>query len=282
VQPVVTRCALSTARIPAFADGCPDVTPENLPRFAAALKPELSLMHIEPARPVFRAIGKQEPYPIPESCKPYLDANAMGFSLKTMLPLVFVKNADGVVLPEARIALKHLEADVLERIEQHARRIFNDESEFRHVVQPYGSFTDEYVSMRTGFWVRTPPGINTVLAPPVNQPGPLRIVTGSIETDWHHYKLFVVAEMPQFDGPVLFIEPDTVIAQIYFVSRVANETAEIMFSADDPGAEPGYAADWEQFGRELVAQGRATYGEGTGREFHPAYKILQRERRTKS
>jgi hypothetical protein len=244
VRPVVTRCALNTFRIPAFADGCLDVTPENLSRFAEALKPELSLMHIEPARPVFRAIGKQEPYPIPESCKPYLDANAMGFSLKTVLPLVFAKNADGVVLPEARVALKYLEADVLERIEHHTRRIFKHESEFRHVVQPYGSFTDEYFSMRTGFWVQTPPGINTVLAAPVNQPGPLRIVTGSIETDWHHYKLFVVAEVPQFDGPVLFIEPDTVIAQMYFVSRVANETAEIVFSADDPGAEPEYAADW--------------------------------------
>jgi hypothetical protein len=146
-----------------------------------------------------------------------------------------------------------------------------------------------------------------MIGPLINQPGPLSILSGAIETDWHHFELFVVAEMPEFEGPAQMVEPDAPIAQMYFVLRGNHHPSEVRFSRDHPGAEPAYAAAWEEFGTRLVREGRGTEAERSGvasiqigcphcfvsvtaaaeggvpddhrlrRGFNPAYKLLQRE-----
>jgi hypothetical protein len=207
----------------------------------------------------------------------------------------------------------------LEKIESWAQAIFRREPYaewrstyprlFTDVIQPYSSFTDRHISLRAGLWVHTPGGLSTMIGPPINQSAPLQVVTGAIETDWHHFELFIVVEAPQFDGRVLIIEPETVIAQLYFVDRRAHEAAEIRFSTSDPGAEPSYWAGWDHLGRRLVESGKGIASERGGvasvqiacphcyvsvtaaaesgvpeghtvaRGFNPLYKILKRESR---
>jgi hypothetical protein len=322
-HPVITRCTYSSPGLPSFTEGSPYLLPENLSLFLEAIRDDVSLMTLEPAKKVFRRIDPNEGYPVPESCTPYIDANSLGFYLKPLLPLVFVRTTKGEPLLEARVALKYLRenarrfANVLETIEYYARRIFRPEvyarmqphhpQLFGNVVQPYNSFTTKHFSIRAGIWVHTPPGMSTLIGPPINQKKPLSILTGAVETDWHHFELFVVAELPEFDDQVLLIEPDATIAQLYFVARTAQEQIEIRFSRDHPGAEPGYWASWEELGTRLVQEHTTMVAERVGvasinigcphcyvsvsaaaengvpdghvlrRGFNPAYKILKQE-----
>jgi hypothetical protein len=103
------------------------------------------------------------------------------------------------------------------------------------------------------------------------------------------------------------IEPGNAIAQMFFVARKLQRDAEIRFSRDNPGADPGYAAAWDELGAALVRAGRGKIVERTGvasiqlgcphcfasvtaaiargipddhqlsRGFNPAYKILKAE-----
>jgi hypothetical protein len=325
-HPVITRCALSSSGVMGLAEGSPYLLPENRDAFQAALLPDVSLMSVEPAPPVFRDVETGESYPIPESCRPYLDANALGFILQPVLPIVFVRTRQGELLGEARVALKYLRENArtfprpLKVIEEHARRVLRpDVSEAERprwpwlltdLVQPYSSFTARHVSFRAGLWVRTPPGISTVIGPLANRPSPLAVVTGAIETDWHWFELFVVAEVPLFEGQVLLIEPGAPLAQLHFAARDAGAEAELCFSATDPGGEPGYAHGWEVLGARLLEAGRMKFAQRVGvgsvglgcphcfvsvtraaeghlepehvarRGFNPAYRLLQREHRS--
>ncbi len=322
-HPIITRCARSSPELPSFAEGSPYLHPEYLELFLGAVRDDVSLMTVEPARKIFRQIDPQEPYPLPESCTPYVDANSLGFYLRPFLPIVFVRTSLGELLLEARVALKYLRENqrrfepILERVEHYARRIFRPEAAakasrghprlFSDVVQPYSSFTDRHLSMRAGLWVQTPPGVSTVVGPLINHCGPLSILSGAIETDWHHFELFVVIEIPAFEEQVLLIEPDAALAQLYFVARAAQDRVELRFSSDDPGADPQYARAWDALGARLVRDGKGTVAERGGvasvqlgcphcyvsvtaaaeggvspnhvirRGFNPAYKILKHE-----
>jgi hypothetical protein len=324
-HPILTRCHFGSHGLPAFADGAPHLTPESYDRFAAALREDVSLMEIEPARRVFRRLDPDAPYPIPESCTPFLDANGLGFYLKPRLPIVFVRNRRGEPLLEARTALKYLRenaarfAPELERIAQGAASLFKPETAvgltprrrllFSDVVQPYNAFTNQHLSLRCGLWAATPAGVSTVIGAPINQPSPLSVMTGAIETDWHHFELFVVVEMPSFAGQVLIIEPGRPLAQLHFAARVAQETTELRFSREHRGAEPAYAARWEALGDRLLAEGKSNIAQRHGtasveigcphcfvsvtaaadgelpadhvatRGFNRAYKVLQHEER---
>ena len=322
-HPIITRCTHSSPGLPSFTEGSPYLFPEQLTMFIQAMRDDISLMEVQSARKVFRHIMPGEEYPAPETCTPYVDANSLGFYLKPLLPLVFVRTTRGETLSEARVALKYLRenarqfSSVLDTIEHYAHRVFIPEAYadlkpryprlFSDVVQPYNSFTSKHLSIRAGIWAHTPIGVSTVIGPLINQQGPLSILTGSVETDWHHFELFVVVSMPEFDGQVFLVEPDAPIAQLYFISRAAPNEVEVRFSSNDPGAEPNYAAAWEALGKTLVESGKGTEVERHGvssvsvgcphcyvsitaavergvpddhiirRGFNPAYKILKQE-----
>ena len=320
-HPIITRCAYSSPRLPSFTEGSPYLSAVNIDLFLRALRDDVGLMSVEPARRIFRRVDPSEEYPLPESCTPYLDANSLGFYLKPLLPIVFVRTSKGEPLLDARVALKYLRENsrkfstVLDRIGQEASRILNaDVCEsvnprppwlLRDITQPYRAFTAKHFSLRAGLWVHTPPGISTVIGPLLNQSGPLSVVTGAIETDWHHFELFVVAEAPEFDGQVMVIDPDTPIAQMYFITRAHQ--VEVRFSPDDPGAEPNYWSGWEELGTSLTEESKSRTSEQRGvasvdlscphcyvsvtaaaehgvpeghvlrRGFNPAYKLLKHE-----
>jgi hypothetical protein len=320
-HPVITRCLHSSPGLPSFAEGSPHISPENLDTFLAGLRDDISLMSVEPAKKVFRRLDPAAHYPLPESCTPYLDANSLGFYLKPVLPILFVRTSKGEPLLDARVALKYLRENAkrfpneLDRIRLETSRILKTTEcskvqhrppfLFQDIVQPYRAFTSNHVSFRAGLWVNTPPGISTVIGPPINQSGPLTVLSGCIETDWHHFELFVVAEIPTFDSQVMIIDPDRTIAQMYFVSR--TEMAEVRFSCNDPGADPSYWSAWEELGNRLIDEKHCMYSEQKGvasvdlscphcyvsvtaaaengvpdvhvlrRGFNPAYKLLKHE-----
>ena len=325
---MITQCARSATCLPWFAEGSPYLFPENIPLFLRAARDDISAMTVEPARKVFRNTSEAQEYPLPESCTPYVDADSLGFYLKPVLPLVFVRTKKGQPLLEARVALKYLRensrrfASVLDAIERYAQRIFRPEIyaelQPRHrqllsdVVQPYGAFTESHISLRAGLWVQTPSGVNTVIGPLINQESRLSILTGSVETDWHHFEFFVVVEFPEFDGQVLVLEPDAPLAQAHFVPRETQVQAEIRFSSDHPGADPSYWDGWEDLGEHLVRGGTRMMATRRGlasihigcphcfvsvtaaaeegvpeghivrRNFNPAYKLLKQLHRSGS
>jgi len=299
--------------------------PETLDAFVAALRPHLSVMTVEPSTTVARRPSRAAPYPVPESCTPYLDAKTLGLHLRPVLPILFVRNARGELVSDARVALRYVRenetrfADVLERVRVHAARIFTPEAAgalrrsqpelVSDVVQPWRSFSAGHVSLRAGLWVHTPPGVSSIVGPAMNQSSPLRVLSGSIETDWHHMELFVVVESPAFDGQALLVDPDFPLAQLHFVDRSLQDRAQITFSPSHPGAEPSYWDAWTALGAERVSSGGARVFEQRGaasvdlgcphcyvsvtaavdgilpedhvlrRGFNPAYKILKHAQR---
>jgi hypothetical protein len=102
----------------------------------------------------------------------------------------------------------------------------------------------------------TPPGVATVVGPPINQRPVLPLNTGLMESEYHHSELFLVFDLPTFSGRVLVIEPDTVLGQVFFVARAAQEQAEIQFSQNEFGAEPAYRERSMEIGMQLLKDGK--------------------------
>ncbi|HEY1934296.1 MAG TPA: hypothetical protein VGG99_19985 [Acetobacteraceae bacterium] len=325
-HPIITRCTSSSPGLPSFAEGSPFLMPETIGWFLAAARDDVSLMTLENATRHAPSNDSPASYPVPESCTPYLEAVRLGYHLKPLLPILFVKNTRGELLLEARVALKYVLENrakfphIVDAVRHYAERIFDPQKRadlrprhaalFDYVVQPYSAFTARHLSLRAGLWVQTPPGISTMIGPLLNRAGPVPVLGGAIETDWHHFELFVVVEVPEFSDQTSLIEPDQPIAQMFFVARDTHQDVEVRFSRDHPGAEPDYAAAWDQLGAHLVSEGRGKESEQSGvasiqigcphcfvsvtaaaengvpddhrsrRGFNPAYKILQREHRT--
>jgi len=271
-HPIITQCSFSSTGLPAFAEGAPYLFPENYEYFINSINPDITLMKLDRARQIFRTVSKKEKYPLPESCTPYTDANSLGYYLKTVLPILFVRTTKGKPLLDARLAVKYLRENAnkfrkeLKFIEDHSRKILRNDyavspdARFSYlltdIVQPYNAFTESHVSLRAGIWINTPEGINTIIGPPINNSVPFSVFSGSIETDWHHFELFIVMRIPEFEGQVYFIEPDQTVAQLYFISRAVNDQVELRFSKNDPGSNPEYWSAWEELGSQLIAEGK--------------------------
>lgn len=270
-HPVIVRTCNSTTGDLSFESASPHLVADDRERFFAALRRDVSLLDVERARPIFREVPRGGELQ-PETCTPYLDANASGFWLRNVLPLVFVKTRAGEVLPDARVALKYMRenarefAPVLERLAAAAPRIFTPDGYAElartrplivsDVAQPYASFSNSYMALRAGLYVRTPPGLATLLGPPINQSPPLSLHTGLMESEWHHSELFLVFDCPRFDGRTLVVEPGTVLAQLQLVASAAHEATEIVFEPTHLGADPAYRARSIAVGLDLMARGK--------------------------
>jgi hypothetical protein len=264
---IVSTCYRATG-VMSFEGASPHLVGENRDLFLAALRRDIGAVTVERARPVFREVPQHDREIQPETCTPYVDANGFGYYLKNVLPLVFVRTKRGEVLPEARVALKYLRenatefSSVLGFLGSYAPRIFRPEAYnelrpqfpllFSDVGQPYTSFSNKYMAMPAGCYVKTPPGVATMLGPPINQQPVLPLHTGLMESEWHHSELFLVFDCPQFAQRLLVIEPDTVLAQLYFVAKGANDASEVVFSEEHKGADPAYSARSIEVGLKLL------------------------------
>ncbi|MGH2586360.1 MAG: hypothetical protein ACRDJE_15710 [Dehalococcoidia bacterium] len=266
--------------VPYLAKGSPHAYGDARLRLYEAIRPDLSVLRIEPAPHVNRRIPPEEPSPHPESCRPYVDANGLGFVLRPRLPLLFVRTPRGELLPDARTALAYAReneaqfADILQVVERHAPAVLDPgvvarhagaaSALFRDLVQPYGGFVPGFISIAAGLYAITGPGIGTVIGPPLNQVGRLAVQTGLIETDWHHHALFVVIAEPRFEGRALLIMPEEALAQVYFVAYRETGGAVVEHAAVERGGEPAYETRWWAVAEHLAAAGRRGVIERTG------------------
>ena len=257
---------------PWFAHGSPHADGEWQDLLRAAIRPDIGPLTIERAGPVVRAIPPDEPAPHPETCVPYREANGLGFILRPRLPLLFVRNRRGELLPDAATALAYarenpaefetelgvlagfapdvLDPAVVRRFETRAPLLFRD------LAQPYSLFGSGYYSIPAGLYAQTDAGIGTLIGPPLNRPTGLPVVSGLIRTDWHHHTLFVVIGEPLFEGRSLLVLPGHDLAQVSFTAYAATADAVLEHSSTERGGEPGYEARWWSVVGELGAQGR--------------------------
>jgi hypothetical protein len=271
-RPTVVRTCHGTSGNLSFEGASPNLVGDDREAFLGALRRDVSACTVERAPKVFRKVAHDEPTLAPETCAPYVDANAAGFVLQNVLPLVFVKTRRGEVLPNARVAIKYLRenehrfAGTLAKLASHSGRIFEPAAYERlratkprlveDVAQPYACFSNTHMALGAGCYVMTPPGIATLLGPPTNRRSPLTVLSGLMESEWHHSELFVVFECPSFSGEVLVIEPGTVLAQFVFVAHAAQADAEVVFSQDDLGADRGYRERSIAVGLAMVRERR--------------------------
>jgi hypothetical protein len=127
------------------------------------------------------------------------------------------------------------------------------------LVQPYSCFSSSHFSIPAGFYVMTPPGIATLIGPPMNRPGSgVAVLSGLIQTDWHHKELFVVTTQPEFDGRSLLILPEQDLAQLYFVVQAAGAEARLehRIAAGDTGR--AYQDGWKRLAGDLASAGRGS------------------------
>jgi hypothetical protein len=259
---------LDSEGTPFLAAGSPHASGDRRRWLAEALRRDLSPLFIEPAARVFRPIPKAEPYPHPETCAPYQDANGLGFTLRLRLPLLFVKTLGGELLADARTSLAYAREnesefqDVLQAIGNYAAAVLDAEVVRRHaaeapllfrdLVQPYRTFARGFFSIPAGFYTATSSGIATVIGPPLNRPPLLLVKTGLVETEWHQRPHFVVIEYPSFNGRSLLIPPGHELAQVYFVSFQESKEAVVEHRAWQVGGEPAYEARWTALTNRLV------------------------------
>jgi hypothetical protein len=157
----------------------------------------------------------------------------------------------------ARFAKAMVKHDVVKRYKEHSQDIFND------IAQPYRSFRDGFFFVPLGIRVTTPPGVGTVIGPPINRPPRLTVLTGFIETDWYHRQLFAVIEYPTFVGRSLLVTPEAEFAQIHFAVKTQAESLTIEHVPRDTEAA-SYERGWRTASRKLSRMGRSLSAPRTG------------------
>ncbi len=268
---IVRTCHGTTGGM-SFEGASPHLTGDLREVFLGALRRDISACDVERARRVFRARSADDSVLAPETCTPWVDANAFGYYLKNVLPVVFVRTSHGELLPNARIAIKYLRenashfSNVLDLLEHYAPRIFTAAAWkelrpqypklFTDVAQPYSAFSNTHMALGAGCYVMTPPGVATVIGPPTNQIPLLPLHSGLMESEWHHSELFVVFDCPEFSDQVMVIKPDTVLAQFSFVAKATQDASQVLFSEEDFGAEPAYRKRSIEVGLDLLKRGR--------------------------
>ena len=162
-HPLIVRTCRNTSDSMSFEAASPYLVGKYRDLFLEALRRDMSAFNVERARPVFREIPLDEGMILPETCTPYVDANALGYYLKNVLPIVFVRTTKGELLPNTQVALKYLRenarqfSSVLDTIAHYAPRIFEAETYarslpyytrlFTDVAQPYAAFSNSHMAM---------------------------------------------------------------------------------------------------------------------------------------
>lgn len=271
-HPVIVRTSHSTSGGHGFEAGSPHLAGRARDAFLAALRPGISVCEVERAPHSSTKRGRARKAIAPETCTPYVDANAFGYLVKNVLPLVFVRTRRGELLPNARVAIKYMRENasrfgpILGQLADCAANIFDPvvtqrEKQrfpylFSDVAQPYSAFSNDHMAMTVGFYVCTQVGVATVLGPAVNRTSVLKVHTGLMESEWHHSELFLVFDPPAFTTEYLLLAPGTALGQLYFVAKAAHESAELAFSETHLGADPDYRSRSIAVGIDLVERQR--------------------------
>lgn len=146
-----------------------------------------------------RASGAETPpQPMPYHCKPWVDGQALGWTLfyGYLSPIEIVGVGAGNI---EVVGLEQLAA----------------ETQQPKIVH---QFAPGHFGIGCGLTLRTPPALNSLIIPAANPPANLRAVTGLIESDWYPRQLFLVFESPMA-GQTIKLDYEMALARVVLVPR---------------------------------------------------------------
>lgn len=149
--------------------------------------------------------AEDPPQVVPFHCKPWVDGQSIGWTLFY-----------GYITPIAIMGVGGGEIEV-ENLSQLSRETNQD----RVVDQ----FARGHFGIGTGYRLRTPPGLVSLILPPPNPPPGLVTVTGVIETDWYPRQVFLVFQAPQ-KGMRIALDYKMELARVIVVPRQEGQKAE--------------------------------------------------------
>ena len=133
------------------------------------------------ARPPITAEDRERaatvpPHAVPFHCKPWVDGQTLGWTLfyGFITPITITAGADG-----------KLEVENIDQLR-------------RETNQPkiVDQFARDHFGIGSGYTLRTPPGVSTLILPGTQPPAGLHALTAVVETDWYPRRLFLVFRVP--------------------------------------------------------------------------------------
>jgi hypothetical protein len=151
------------------------------------------------------------PQVVPFHCKPWLDGQAIGWTLfyGYVTPIGILGVGDGKIEVENLYQLTR-ETNQERVVDQFARGHFG---------------------IGSGYRLRTPLGMVSLILPPTNPPPGLDTVTGIIETDWYPRQIFLVFRAPE-KGVRISLDYKMELARIVVIPRLEGQKAEPLSSEE--------------------------------------------------
>jgi hypothetical protein len=179
------------------------------------------------------------PHVVPAHCKPWLDGQAIGWTLfyGYLTPVRIMATAAGQIEVENGEQLKG---------ETNQPRIID-------------RFARTHFGLGCGYTLVTPPGFVCLIIPPTQPPPALRPLTGLIETDWYPRQLFLVFELPR-PGEVIALDYKAELARVIVVPRPEQMTAEPLTAAEETAVLAQDAA-YQQAEKETPGRWTAASGD---------------------
>ncbi|HNB54057.1 MAG TPA: DUF6065 family protein, partial [Anaerolineales bacterium] len=147
------------------------------------------------------------PQVVPFQCKPWLDGQAVGWTLFY-----------GYVTPIGILGVGEGKIEV-----ENLFQLTRETNQERVVDQ----FARGHFGIGTGYTLRTPPGFVSLILPPSTPPPGLETVSGVIETDWYPRSLFLVFRTPE-KGVRLSLDYKMELARVVVIPRMDGQKAEAM------------------------------------------------------
>lgn len=157
--------------------------------------------------------AKNPPEPVPFHCKPWVDAQSLGWTI----PYGFLTAIEIVGLGEGRISVANIAT-------------LQGESNQPRIVD---QFAPGHFGIGCGYSLHTPPGLISLLLPANDPPPNLDLVSGVIESDWYPRQIFLVCRSPA-KGKKIYLDREMPLARVVLVPRHEGLDATQL---DEPEAE---------------------------------------------
>jgi len=149
--------------------------------------------------------AEEPPQVVPFHCKPWVDGQSIGWTLF----YGYVTSITILGMGDGKIEVENL------------FQLTRETNQERVVDQ----FAHGHFGIGTGYRLRTPPGMVSLILPPTTPPPGLVTVTGVIETDWYPRQLFLVFRAPE-KGTRISLDYKMELARVIVIPRQEGQKAE--------------------------------------------------------
>jgi hypothetical protein len=203
-----------------------------------------------------RDLAKTDPpHPVPFHCKPWLDGHTVGWTLfyGYLTPIIITGLAEGKI-----------EVTGLPDLVREA----GTERVFTH-------FAPGYFSLSTGYTLRTPSGMVSLVIPATQTPQGLNVLTAVLETAWFPKEMFIACHTPP-PGQQVYLDYNMELARVVVIPYEGNLRGQATAMSDEEFAQVLAEED------AYVAEERASstsWQAATGGHFSHIYKLWSNRRR---